>query len=478
MPFLEPCTAGGPATATESATLTGMRAQETGGFSFADLFAGVGGFHAALAPLGGRCVFMSEIDPEARQTYIRNWIEPLPPEARPQINEDIATAAPDDESTEVTVPPHDVLTAGFPCQPFSKSGAQRGMDDARGTLFWNIARTLQHNKPAIVLLENVRNLAGPRHAHEWEVIIRTLRQIGYRVSDQPTVFSPHFLPESQGGTPQVRERVFIVGTYIGPERVQAELEAGLHPKPVVERAPIGNWNPQDWDAASVLDPDDSIPNIETYKLTPTEKRWIEVWDDFVGRYRQATGTRLPGFPLWTDYWCSEADLNALGYAEMPKWKKLIVLKNSRFFTENRYLITKWLTDNPDFTQFPNSRRKLEWQAADTDTLWRTIMQLRPSGIRAKSANYYPALVAITQTSVYGPRERRLTPREVVRLQGMPPSFSFGDQRDSASYKQAGNGVAVGAVQHIFRTHVLKNRDDLPAYLVKAVVQHASPHYSE
>jgi DNA (cytosine-5)-methyltransferase 1 len=128
-------------------------------FKFVDLFAGIGGFHAALSALGGECVMASEIDENAVSVYKSNW--GIKPEG------DITIFA---NETHVKVPDHDVLVGGFPCQPFSKSGYQRGMDEARGTLFWNIARIIEEKKPKIVLLENVRNIAGPRHKHEWDVL--------------------------------------------------------------------------------------------------------------------------------------------------------------------------------------------------------------------------------------------------------------------------------------------------------------------
>ena len=86
------------------------------------------------------------------------------------------------------------------------------------------------------------------------------------------------------------------------------------------------------------------------------------------------------------------------------------------------------------------------------------MHFRPSGIRAKRSTYLPALVAITQTSIIGPRERRLSVREAARLQGLPEWFSFDGQSDKASYKQLGNGVSVGAVWHVIRTTVERHRD--------------------
>ena len=168
-------------------------------FKFIDLFAGIGGFHAAMSGFGGKCVYAVEIDEEAAAVYERNWgVSALG---------DITADATDET---MNVPDHDVLCAGFPCQPFSKSGAQRGMEETRGTLYWNILNIIRVRKPALVLLENVRNLAGPRHRHEWQVIIETLRDEGYVVSDIPAVFSPHLLPPERGGRPQIRERVFIV----------------------------------------------------------------------------------------------------------------------------------------------------------------------------------------------------------------------------------------------------------------------------
>jgi DNA (cytosine-5)-methyltransferase 1 len=432
-------------------------------FDYADLFAGIGGFHAMLDHAGGRCVFVSEIDAEARRTYEHNWVEPLAPRQRPQVNTDITSATPAEAA--VNVPSHDVLAAGFPCQPFSKSGLQRGMDEARGTLFWNIARILEERTPSVVLLENVRNLTGPRHRHEWDVIIQTLREIGYRVSSTPSVFSPHFLPPTMGGTPQVRDRVFILGTYVGPERALAEVDV----PPTVARGPVDGWNIHDWDVDWILDDDSSIENVERYQLNSDEMEWIRVWDDLVQRMWSDRGVRLPGFPLWADAWIPERALEPLELELLPRWKAGFLIKNARFYDDHRDLIKAWRKANPSFGQFPESRRKLEWQAQDTPSLWETVMHFRPSGIRAKAPSYFPALVAITQTSIVGSRRRRLTPHEAARLQGFGRDFSFGDQRDPASYKQVGNGVAIGAAWHVFRTHVERDARDLPRRLVQSVL---------
>jgi len=410
-------------------------------FRYIDLFAGIGGFHAALSGLGGECVYAVEIDPRAAAIYERNWgINPLG-----DITKDVSDKV-------MNVPAHDVLVAGFPCQPFSKSGAQRGMEETRGTLYWNILQIIRKHKPAFVLLENVRNLAGPRHAHEWKVIVETLRAENYRVCDTPAVFSPHLLPPEQGGTPQVRERVFI--TAVRDDSKNAILIAD---RPIVDNKPIGKWDPQSWNLESDLPLDDK-PNDPSCLLSESEMLWIDAWNEFVvGMWEERNGKRLPGFPLWADAWQLTSELRIP--KGTPAWKEDFLRKNAAFYTEHKKFLDKWTKKWKVYSDaFPASRRKLEWQAQDTPTLWDTVMHFRPSGIRAKRATYLPALVAITQTSIIGSKKRRLSPREAARLQGLPDWFSFEDQPASATYRQLGNGVNVGVVWHVIRESVITNED--------------------
>jgi DNA (cytosine-5)-methyltransferase 1 len=410
-------------------------------FSYVDLFAGVGGFHAALAALGGECVFASEIDEAARTVYETNW--------RMEVAGDIIPLT----EGVMAVPAHDVLAAGFPCQPFSKSGFQRGMDETRGTLFWNICRVLEERKPAVILLENVRNLAGPRHKGTWETIVSTLRDLGYRVSGVPTVFSPHNLPPHLGGRPQTRDRVFITGTYVGRARAWAESVDEV----LVPNQPVDGWNPLIWDLEKHL-PLQTDPSARAeYGLTGVETDWINVWDEFIQAIRpRIPGGRMPGFPIWADAFLAEPEVEA----DTPEWKADFLRKNSDLYLDHRRVIDAWLQRHDYLRDLPASRRKLEWQAQDASSLWDTVMHFRPSGIRAKKPTYVPALVAITQTSVVGKLGRRLTPREAARLQGLPDWFDFGLQGDAASYRQMGNGVNVGAAYYIMRQHVLNNIDDV------------------
>ena len=420
-------------------------------FAFVDLFAGIGGFAAALSAMGGECAYAVEIDSAAARTYKEAWgHDPLG---------DITVDA--NENT-MNVPEHQILAAGFPCQPFSKSGAQRGMEETRGTLYWNILKIIQARHPLVVLLENVRNLAGPRHEHEWDVIIRTLRAEGYRVSDTPAVFSPHQIPRKLGGRPQVRERVFITATY-DPTGILASEP----PEPAVTpRTRVPGFDPRrDWDLARDL-PLDASRHVPGSELSRDERRWINAWDAWVQMYYEISGgEQPPGHPIWVDDWRTLGELEQvlLEQPDLPRWKQGFLRKNAELYERFREPFDLWLEDWQvrNDAAFPPSRRKFEWQAQDTARLWDCVMHLRPSGIRAKRPTYLPALVAITQTSIIGPRERRLSVREAARLQGLPDGFPLDHQpNDAVTYRQLGNGVNVGAVWFVLREHVRRDQQVL------------------
>lgn len=413
-------------------------------FTFIDLFAGIGGFHAVLQGMGGECVYAVERDRKAASVYQLNWgIDPFG---------DITNDANDEQ---VLVPKHDVLAAGFPCQPFSKSGMQQGMEETRGTLYWNILQVIAKRKPSLVILENVRNLAGPRHRHEWQVIIETLAEQSYRVSEVPSIFSPHLLPPHLGGRPQVRERVFIIAVRDEDSNSLNLIESD----PVVATNSVDLWDPQNWDVEMHL-PLEKECDTKGVALTEQEIFWIEAWNEFVeSMLLRRNGRRLPGFPLWADSWqLSDSLIIPPG---TPKWKEDFIRKNSVFYEEHKDFIDEWTTKWGIYSNaFPPSRRKLEWQAQDTASLWDTVMHFRPSGIRAKRATYLPALVAITQTSIIGPKKRRLSPREAARLQGLPDWFEFGDQSPADTYRQLGNGVNIGALWHVIKMAVTKYQSEL------------------
>lgn len=168
-------------------------------FKFIDLFAGIGGMRLGLESVGGECVFTCEQDKYCRQTY-KAWFG----------DQDIAEDVTELKYSEI--PPHDVLAAGFPCQPFSLAGVSKKnslgrnhgfLDRTQGTLFFHLAKIIQNRKPPVVLLENVKNLRSHDKGRTWATIYDQLDKLGYEVFDK--------IIDAADYVPQHRERIFIVG---------------------------------------------------------------------------------------------------------------------------------------------------------------------------------------------------------------------------------------------------------------------------
>lgn len=163
--------------------------QNLKGMKFIDLFAGLGGFRLALESLGAECCYSSEWDKHVREVYKNNFGD-----------------FPEGDITEIdekTVPNHDILCAGFPCQAFSISGKKRGFEDSRGTLFFDVARIVKEKKPKIVFMENVKNFATHDNGQTLEVVKSTMEELGY-------VFYQKVLSAVDFGVPQKRERIYMV----------------------------------------------------------------------------------------------------------------------------------------------------------------------------------------------------------------------------------------------------------------------------
>lgn len=391
------------------------------GFRFIDLFAGIGGFHLALESLGGTCVLAAEIDPHCQFVYRRRFPStPLTGDIR-QL-----TARP------ASIPEHDLLAAGFPCQPFSKSGSQMGLrDHTRGTLFFDIMEVIRARHPRFVILENVRNIAGPRHRDTWRTVISSLREEGYAVGDVPLILSPHLLSPDSQGAPQVRERVFILAEH-------GAQSSGVCDESALRDALLSNGAPDRWRIEDYLDPDETISDVERYRLRADEELWLNAWNEFVQRL---PSEQLPGFPIWVEAFKRRPDVGA----DVPAWKANFNRKNSSLYLEHREWIDQWL-HHWKVREFPRSRQKFEWQARGLEPdVWKLVAHFRPSGIRVKAATYLPALVAITQTSIIGSRRRRITPREAARLQSFPDDFQL-HPIDATAYRQLGNAVNVGVAK--------------------------------
>lgn len=375
-------------------------------FKFIDLFSGIGGFHQAMTHLGGICVFASEIDKWAIETYQENY----------GINSahDI-TKTKDDE-----IPKHDVLCAGFPCQTFSKAGRQLGFEDkTKGTLFFEIARLLKAKQPNYIILENVRNLVSHDNGNTWNVIKETLQSLNYVLTDEPIIMSPHQL-----GVPQLRERVYILGINKSLGISRLEIKVPHYNKKLFNI----------YDSGIIDEHPDSKYFISRYEETV-----LNAWDEFHKGIKEKT----IGFPIWSYEFKEKYDCSSY-----PKWKQEFCKKNRQLYRSNKEFIDKWLKKYDDLRDFVPTHRKFEWQAGESiDSLWEGFIQFRPSGIRVKRPDSFPALVAMVQIPIIGKYKRRLTPREAARLQSFPDTF-IPNKDDHQAYKQFGNAVNVNCVEYL------------------------------
>ncbi|AHI65581.1 MULTISPECIES: DNA cytosine methyltransferase [Burkholderia] len=392
-------------------------------FRFVDLFAGLGGFHLALQRLGGTCVYAAEWQEHLRDLYEVNF--GLRPEG------DITLISPKD------VPSHDVLTAGFPCQPFSKAGDQLGFECTKqGNLFFNVEAILKEKMPRFFILENVPNLLKHDDGRTWEKIQEKLGLgpdgLGYHIRAEK--LSPHNF-----GIPQIRERVYIVGStepltsFQWPEMIDATTSI-----------------------ETILDknPDDAR------QLSAQVKECLEVWNDFLAR--SPLTVELPSFPLWSmewgatypfeestpyaaltekgkrglfdmrgshgvrlgdwesvdDRWAALPSHARTEQYEFPKWKRDFIRQNRKFYADNKKWIDPWL---PKILKFPSSLQKLEWNVKGGErNIWAYVLQFRASGVRVKRRTTAPSLIAMTDTQVpiIGWERRYMTPRECARLQSL------------------------------------------------------------
>jgi DNA (cytosine-5)-methyltransferase 1 len=374
-------------------------------FKFIDLFAGVGGFHLAMKQLGGECVYAAEINKDSVAVYKDNF----------GINSlnDVTKVNPKD------IPEHDVLCAGFPCQAFSNAGQKKGFEDVRGTLFFDIKRIIEHHKPKFIILENVKHLVKHDKGNTWEVIKYNLEKLGYILTYDPLILSPH-----QIGIPQNRPRVYILGVH----KDYVPKDYGITLRPDIKELN----NPKIKSSIySVLQ--NRVSN--KYKINKYEEKIIKAWEEFY----QKIGKKVYGFPVWVDEFGKDYNID-----HFPEWKKTYIIKIRKLYNENKAFINKWMK-KWDVSNFKLRDRKFEWQAgANIHTVWDTSIQLRQSGIRFKKPDFFPALVAIVQTPIVAKYKRRITPKEAAKLQSFPNDFKI-HKNDHIAYRQFGNSVNVKMV---------------------------------
>ena len=379
-------------------------------FKFIDLCAGIGGFHTALKELGGECVLAAEIDTYAIETYNQNYSI--------DSNNNLR------DLTKKDIPDYDILCAGFPCQTFSKAGSQQGFEDIRGTMFFDIVRILTETKPKFILLENVRNLASHNNGNTWNTIRKTLTEIGYLVPEKPFIVSP-----LNFGVPQSRERVFIPCIRKDIAKVEKiELEVPIK---------------KDTTIFDILEP---IVELK-YSISEYEKYVIQVWEEF----KQGITTKALGFPIWYDSF----KLDRGSIKDLPQWKQDFIIKNIELYETNKTFISIWEKKFNNLEDLQPTHRKFEWQmGTEYTSIYQGIIQFRPSGIRVKKPDFFPALVAMVHIPIIGKYLRRLTPRECARLQSFPDTFQL-LSNDKQAYKQLGNSLNVTVAKYVFENTILK-----------------------
>lgn len=379
-------------------------------FKFIDLCAGIGGFHTALKELGGECVLAAEIDTYAIETYNQNY--------NIDSNNNLR------DLTKKDIPDYDILCAGFPCQTFSKAGSQQGFEDIRGTIFFDIVRILTETKPKFILLENVRNLASHNNGNTWNTIRKTLTEIGYLVPEKPFIVSP-----LNFGVPQSRERVFIPCIRKDITKVEKiELEVPIK---------------KDTTIFDILEPSVELK----YSISEYEKYVIQVWEEF----KQGITTKALGFPIWYDSF----KLDRGSIKDLPQWKQDFIIKNIELYETNKTFINSWEKKFNNLEDLQPTHRKFEWQmGTEYTSIYQGIIQFRPSGIRVKKPDFFPALVAMVHIPIIGKYLRRLTPRECARLQSFPDTFQL-LSNDKQAYKQLGNSLNVTVAKYVFENTILK-----------------------
>ena len=432
---------------------------------FIDLCAGLGGFHAGLSALGHECVFASEINKELREVYEANF-----PGMKGKVHGDIREA-------KRLVPDHDVLCAGFPCQPFSKSGHQHGFKDPTdGTIFHEVLEIIDAKSPYYVFLENVGNFERHDGGNTWKVVKEALQERGYDVRGTEHastgghgLVSPHHL-----GHPQHRERFFVVAS-------RGKLPDDPFP-------PVRRKRETAFDGYLLEESDLTEDERAETALTQQQKDCINHWNKMLAKVPKEEQVLTP---LWGDEfaarypyelakdqpfnipsWALEAYLGkrakGLSKAEMLEllpnyareeakfkdWKVEFIRTSRAWWQSHRSDAPEGWRQRLQSDHFPFSLRKLEFHCGEERDLWNCVLQFRPSGLRAKRMGQIPALVAMTSTQVpiIGPKRRFLTRREGLLLQGFPSTFRVPKNRADA-FAALGNAVHVKVVEEIGRRFI-------------------------
>jgi DNA (cytosine-5)-methyltransferase 1 len=380
---------------------------------FIDLFCGIGGFHQAMNRINGKCVFACDIDENCRNIYYKNY-----------------GLKPESDITKIDIkkiPNFNILCGGFPCQSFSNSGKKKGLSDPRGNLFENIINIAKEKKPSFMFLENVKHILNIDNGNVFKHILKRINESGYTVKENMVYqLSPHQL-----GVPQQRERIIFV--CIRNDIYNPELNLNI----TIPETPIN--------IEQIFDTDKTYTN--KYKISTEIENVLNAWNEIIQEFD--VGENLSPTILCNEFYnnYSEEEFNNL-----PTWKKDYITKNKPLYLKYKNKWDTWYNKYSTLLQKREIYCKLEWQTGkkkENDSIFNHFIQLRQSGIRVKKSSYFPTLVAIVQTPIYGKEKRYITPKECAKLQSFPNDFIM-HENDHIAYKQFGNAVNVDVVHYIIQ----------------------------
>ena len=411
---------------------------------FIDLFAGVGGFHAALTNLGHECVFACEIDKTMNPLYKKNWgIEAAT---------DIRKVKPEN------IPDHDILCAGFPCQPFSTATAQlarKGLECPKnGDLFFYIVTILMAKRPRFFILENVPALKGFDNGKAFNEIKKALKEIGYN-------FDYNICCPTDYGIPQHRPRLFIIGDrdhqpffMNKPKLTGLDYKSVLEPEPVrsdyylsdKEKQILDIWQ-EFWDLFKDYDLPQRVHAHEwkaTYPYEDSCPANLEVGE--LQQYKGPYGESLEGKDL------KEIKKIIPLYAfpitgKMPLLWIKIINENRCFYQQHKSVLDDWL---PKLKGFPRSWGQLMFPKYKFDSLREGLLLFRRSGIHIAYRQSETPTILTDGGVIVGNLNRYLTPIECARLQSFPREIQLPETKAKA-YKAVGNAVNIRVVEEVAKT---------------------------
>lgn len=408
---------------------------------FIDLFSGLGGFHTGFTKSGYECVFASEIDESLRELYQRNYgIKP---------HGDITKVEAKD------IPPHDVICAGFPCQPFSLAGQKKGVAcPTSGKLINDVVRIADYHKPKFVVLENVPNILTIADGSFWEYLKSSFHSIGYNIDYR--IISP-----VEVGIPQNRKRIFIVAN-----RNDIKVDESIWPT---------IYNSERVQLSDFLD-----KSQEHKKLEPKKLNQLRVWQDLIQncsiplrgsfsivapefganypkdfstltlkemrQYKGAYGQSLSDCKTWAEI------MNRMpSYTQKARktanWISPSIKISREIFSQNESFINEWVES---LDKQNNSWQILEWRGMlGHYNLFEHLIQFRASGIRVLKPEIAPSLIAMTPTQIpIIPQEARyLSKYEAAKLQFLH-ELKFIPENTTKAFKAFGNAVNAKIVELI------------------------------